>query len=278
MVESSGNFDRNRAVFLLQEATRLIAGRSVLSSNRNLASSSQSMGQQAQQSSPNFQQNMPSTSTQQLSPNFQQNMPSTSTRINNVNNDRVLGNFRNLFAPYGTTNSRSTSSTVQSANPPKKRKKQNAALFRRETWTHTFCCLANREQCVPPTVNLKAKLQQAGLGQKKICLNWKANAIYVKTKLEDVFPKLTNSGGFDILRLGPQTSELVLIKPPRSGYSVPFLRDAAGLGQAVAFIRPIQDNLDLTPMVVTESSEVSLHYWWGFGRKYKVGRGEGCVL
>ena len=39
-------------------------------------------------------------------------------------------------------------------------------------------------------------------------------------------------------------SDLTLICPPASGYSVPFLRDAAGLGQAVAFIRPLQADLN----------------------------------
>ena len=88
----------------------------------------------------------------------------------------------------------------------------------RETWTHTFC-LANREQIVAPSVVLKASLQQVGLGRKKICFNWKATAADVKTKLEEVYPKL------------------------KSGYSVPFLQDTTGLGQAIVFIRPIQINL-----------------------------------
>ena len=59
---------------------------------------------------------------------------------------------------------------------------------------------------------MKEKLHQAGLGHKKVCFNWKANAVDVKTKLEEVFPKLAKSGGFDILRHGQQTSELVLIQ------------------------------------------------------------------
>ena len=65
----------------------------------------------------------------------------------------------------------------------------------------------------------------------------------MKRKLEEIFPKLKNGGGFEILRRGTSPSELSLIQPPRSGYSVSFLRDAAGLGQAIAFIRPLQANL-----------------------------------
>ena len=106
---------------------------------------------------------------------------------------------------------------------------------------------------------MKEKLHQAGLGHKKVCFNWEASAVDVKTKLEEVFPKLSNSGGFDILRCGQQTSELVLINPPKSGYNVLFLRDSGGLGQAVALIRPIQNNLDMAPVAMLETSEVSLH-------------------
>ena len=242
MADGAGSFDRNRAVCLLQEATRLIADteRSVPSTNRNSITLTQTTSQP----------------TQQHSSNTQFNMASTSTGVNNTN--RVLGNFRNLFAPYGNSNYKSTSSSQQLANPPKNRKKQNAAFYRRETWTHTFCCLADLEQCAPPSIKMKENLQKAGLGQKKICFHWKASAIDVKTKLEDVFPKLSKSGGFDILRRGQQTSELVLIHPPHSGYNVPFLRDEGGLGQAVAFIRPIQNNLDMSPLATMEPTEVSL--------------------
>ena len=57
-------------------------------------------------------------------------------------------------------------------------------------------------------------------------------------------------------RGGAQVNDLMVIQPPRSGYSVPFLRDTAGLGQAIAFIRPVQINLDMQPEQVMDSSEV----------------------
>ena len=54
-------------------------------------------------------------------------------------------------------------------------------------------------------------------------------------------------------------NELVMIDPPPNGYSVPFLRDIVGLGQAIAFLRPIQYNLDMTPCLsnTDNSLEVS---------------------
>ena len=39
-------------------------------------------------------------------------------------------------------------------------------------------------------------------------------------KLESVYPKLKEAGGFEILRSGPSNKDLVVINPPASGHSV----------------------------------------------------------
>ena len=91
---------------------------------------------------------------------------------------------------------------------------------------------------VVPSRSFKIQLQQAGLGRKKLCFNSKANATEVKTKLKESYPKLIAVGGFEILQRGLSPSELSIIPPPNSGYTVHFLHDSAGLGQAISFIRP----------------------------------------
>ena len=54
--------------------------------------------------------------------------------------------WRITFAPHGSSNRRSLSSSNQSAHPPSKRKKHNAIPKSKfkvcETCTHTFFCLA----------------------------------------------------------------------------------------------------------------------------------------
>lgn len=65
-------------------------------------------------------------------------------------------------------------------------------------------------------------------------------------KLELVYPKLKEAGGFEILRSSPSNKDLV-INPPASGYSIPFLRESSGIGQALAYIRPLQRSLSLEP-------------------------------
>ena len=63
-------------------------------------------------------------------------------------------------------------------------------FFKRDTWTHEFFCLADKEQMAVSSRSFKIQLQQAGLGRKKIWFNSKANATEVKTKLEESYPKL----------------------------------------------------------------------------------------
>ena len=47
---------------------------------------------------------------------------------------------------------------------------------------------------------------------------------------------------------------------PLRGYSVPFLRDSAGLGQALAYIRPLQKDIDLSVEVVEEELQVGYYF------------------
>ena len=73
-----------------------------------------------------------------------------------------------------------------------------------------------------PCRSFKIQLQLPGQGRKKICFNSKVNTTEVKTKLEESYPKLIAGGGFEILRRGLSPSELSIIPPPNSGYTVHF--------------------------------------------------------
>lgn len=204
--------------------------------------------------------------TDLLSGSLSDNIPlvdstSTPNGPNANRSDRIASNLRVLFSAYddgpGSTRRPAPQSRNQIAGPPKKKERHASVFFKpRETWTHEFLCLSYCRQEVVPSKEMKWKLQVAGLGKKKVCFYSKANATEVKTKLEEVYPKLASGGGFEILRRG-MSNELVLMEPPLSGYSVGFLRDIAGLGQAIAFVRPLQRNLDMsTTPSITNSLEV----------------------
>lgn len=158
----------------------------------------------------------------------------------------ALQNFRTLFAPY-----RQSSVSLSSSVPTKKNTAKPKFFQPKETWTHDFFCLASKEQVRAPSRAEKFDLQEAGLGRKKICFHSKAKFPELCKKLEEEYPKLSQGGGFEIMRTGHQGSNTILttITPPASGYSVHFLRDSSGLGQALAYIRPLQRDLDRSPVV-----------------------------
>ncbi|XP_029207551.2 uncharacterized protein LOC114971180 [Acropora millepora] len=73
-----------------------------------------------------------------------------------------------------------------------------------------------------------------GWREKKFVFSSKGTFVDVKEKLESVYPKLKDAGGFELLRTGSPNAKLFLINP------LPFLWDTAGL----AYIRPLQMDLD----------------------------------
>lgn len=99
------------------------------------------------------------------------------------------------------------------------------------------------------------ELQLAGLGRKKIVFGSKDNAVKVKEKLEQAYPKLDKGGRFEILRSGDSTSVcgLCVLKPSAAtGYSVNFLKNESGLGQALAYIPPLERSLHTSPVDIEE--------------------------
>ncbi|XP_068737002.1 uncharacterized protein [Montipora capricornis] len=123
-----------------------------------------------------------------------------------------------------------------------------------ETWTHEVCVLARCDEDATPTREMLEELISAGLGKAKLVFpDKKADHNKVQLFLEEKFPKLKSAGGFEVLRAsggGGGQRPLSLLPPSKEGYSVPLLKER--LGQAVAYIRPLQVDLDVTPNTVLE--------------------------
>ena len=158
-----------------------------------------------------------------------------------------MANFRNLFSPYAASTSSSLSRAQKPSRPPKRGSRPSPYFKPKETWTHDCFCLASPRQDQVPFKSRKLELRAAGLGRKKVVFGNKDGAIEVTKKLEAAYPKLKAGGGFEILRSG-MGSSLAFVPPPATGYSVPYLRDQAGLGQALAYLRPLQVELDVSPV------------------------------
>lgn len=66
------------------------------------------------------------------------------------------------------------------------------------------------------------------------------------------YPKLRQGGGFELLKISGTTRsrELVLIPCPNDGYHVRYLKEPqTQIGHATIFIRPLQRNLNLDPVI-----------------------------
>ena len=66
----------------------------------------------------------------------------------------------------------------------------------------------------------------------------------LKTALMIEFPKLKAGGGFELLRIRPQSRELDLIPIPHGGYTVEYLK--AVVQNAKVSVCPIQAALDIS--------------------------------
>ena len=152
-----------------------------------------------------------------------------------------------LFSPYNSRNfigkSRpSTSSGSKYYWPAPYYKKWKP----KETWTHQFVCLPNVDCNTVPNRSEKASLRDAGLGDQRVVFtNKKGGHDHVKQTLESAYPKIEEGGGFQILRSNGRRLEAIGIPP--TGYTVPYLKDT--LGQAIAYICPLQRELNTQPIV-----------------------------
>ena len=111
---------------------------------------------------------------------------------------------------------------------------------------HKFFSLVDCAASTALSHSEKFVLHLASLGRKKIVFGSKDNAVKVKEKLEQAYTKLDKGGGFEILSSGVLTSVcgLCILKPSMATES--------GLGQALAYIHPLQRNLDTSPIDIDE--------------------------
>lgn len=128
------------------------------------------------------------------------------------------------------------------------------------TWTHTFVCLAKRESSSVPDSQERAALILSGLGEKKIQLDEYSEWPEIYDELLFQYPKLKESGGFELLRVGEGGGKrLQTIACPPKGYTVVYLQ--AVVHHATVYIRPLQRDITLeveSPQPVSENLYTTL--------------------
>ncbi len=129
----------------------------------------------------------------------------------------------------------------------KRKSKSSCYKKKLQTWSHTFVCLSSVNQEFVPDGQERASLQIAGLGEKRITLSAFADAQDIYHELSFQFPKLSNAGGFELMRIPEGGGKLLdVVAAPDSGYTVSYLK--AVIHHAKIYIRPLQQNLSLDPV------------------------------
>ena len=99
-----------------------------------------------------------------------------------------------------------------------------------------------------PTNSAKRKLQEAGLGERKIQFRKDDSNVSFLEALQETFPKLVHCGGIELLRSSHRDkTKMDIIWPPANGYTARFMTDTSGIGQAICYVRPVQCDLDMLP-------------------------------
>lgn len=144
----------------------------------------------------------------------------------------------------------SSHTTAQFTLPPKRQKMTGyvpakASSTPKETWIHDFCVLTRQDENVTPSITRLNELLDAGLGKAWLSVQKNASHKELSTALENHFPKLKVARGFEFLCAdggGGGQRQLSLVYPSAFRYTVPHLRER--FGQAVAYIHPLQTDLD----------------------------------
>lgn len=146
-------------------------------------------------------------------------------------------------------------SQTQQTNHEEKRPRKKARvlpIFVKDTWTHEFLVLSSTTDDKTPTARMLQSLQAAGLGRRKIVFKDKhGDFSHLRSTLENAFPKLeSQKGAFELLRAdrGGNARPLLGIPMSNTGYTIKDLKEAVS-GNSVIYVRPIQSNIDMTPIV-----------------------------
>lgn len=110
------------------------------------------------------------------------------------------------------------------------------------TWKKETVCLRFKDQTKGPDCTEKMELARIGLGLKELSFDSDGDAIYIHSVLLTAFKQLDACGGYTLLRLATNSTDLIEIQPPKGGMTVRYLKDI--VKSAKLFVRPLQTNID----------------------------------
>ena len=105
------------------------------------------------------------------------------------------------------------------------------------TWKKERVCLRFKDQTKGPDCTEKMELARIGLGLKELLFDSDGDAIHIHSILLTAFKQLDACGGYTLLRLATNSTDLIEIQPPKGGMTVRYLKDIAK--SAKLFVRPL---------------------------------------
>ena len=175
-------------------------------------------------------------STSTTASSFQPNSAPSAVSTARAEHARLFGYQPPAGNPRSQPNNGRRPPRTNCANPP---------YNRGQTWTRTFVCLASSSSSQLPTPAERVTLALNNLGEKKIEFPRNGNGTQVHQCIVEQFPQLDHRG-YSILRTTSESGrsrDLMQIPMPSAGFSVDYLKSV--LGQAKAYVRPLQGNIPL---------------------------------
>ena len=110
------------------------------------------------------------------------------------------------------------------------------------TWKKDTVCLRFKDQTKGPDCTEKMELARIGLGLKELSFDGDGDALHIYSVLLTAFKQLDVCGGYTLLHLATNSTDLIEIQPPKGGMTVRYLKDI--VKSAKLYVRPLQAHID----------------------------------
>ncbi|CAB4014107.1 Hypothetical predicted protein [Paramuricea clavata] len=163
---------------------------------------------------------------------------STSSRTHNELQTLFPHHFTSTSSQRNTSGSSSRKRRKNNQHNGKNNKKSNVKCL-----TRKFVCLSDKDQQEVPEREEMRELLVHGLGEIKVAIPEDANEKAIRDILIESFPKLKDSGGFELMYTECRKKDLSVIPPGPDGISMKYL--ASFIAQGKIYVRPIQQDLSI---------------------------------
>ena len=156
---------------------------------------------------------------------------------------RAHNELQTLFPHHFTSGQGNISNSRKRRRNTQHNRNKNCTKSAVKCLTRKFVCLSDKDQLEVPEREEMRELLVQGLGEVKVIIPEDANEKAIRDKLVETFPKLKDSGGFELMYVECRKKDLSVIPPGPDGLTMKYL--ASFIAQGKIYIRPIQQDLPI---------------------------------